>query len=401
MVVVAHLVGRLFGALRQPPVIGEVIAGIALGPTLLGHYSETMFPVEGRPLLKVVATLGLVTFMFLVGLELEVRHMAGRQRLAVSVSVMGQVLPFVLGVGLAAILYSSHRTGRFLPFALFMGSAMAITALPVLVRILREQDLHNKPLGVVVTACAVSDDLLTWTTLAAVVAIVSSSGGWDLPYIVATFCMFALIMFKVVGPWLQRFTDSPVTEGFLSMVMAGVLTCSFITSTIGVHEVFGAFLFGVVFPRGALSAEIHARLSTVAYFLLPVFFVASGLNVDLRSIDREGLWQLALILLVAFGGKVVGATVAARLNAVPRREALAIGVLMNTRGLTELVVLNIGLQLKVLDLELFSALVVMAVVTTVVTGPLLTLIKPDPYLGSAVPGLGTATPPNLAGEAGV
>ena len=399
VVVVAHLVGRLFGLMRQPPVIGEVIAGIALGPTLLGGASETLFPLDSRPLLKMLATLGLVTFMFLVGLELETVHLEGRQRLAASVSVFGQALPFALGLALATVLYSSHETGRFAPFALFIGSAMSITALPVLVRILREQGLHDKPLGVVVTASAAVGDLLAWTTLAAVVATVSSSGGWDLPYIVATFSLFALIMFRVVGPWLRRFTDSEVTEGVLSLAMAGILTCSFITSAIGVHEVFGAFLLGIVFPRGALSQALHARLSTVAYFLLPVFFVTSGLNVNLRSIDAQGLWQLGLILLVAFGGKVVGASVAARLHGLPRREAMAIGVLMNTRGLTELVVLNIGLQLKVLDQELFSALVVMAVVTTVATGPLLALLKPDPYLRAAPsPRRGVVAPDPATGE---
>ncbi len=380
VVVVARLAGRLFSLLHQPPVIGEVVAGILLGPTLLGDASTALFPEDGRPLLKMVATLGLVLFMFLVGIELDLSHLADRQRLVATVAIVGVSVPFLLGVALARVLYPHHDTGRYLPFALFMGAAMSITALPVLVRILRERGLHDKPLGVVATACAAGDDLICWCGLATVIAVISSSGGWDLPYIAALCALFGALMFKVVKPGLERFADLPLTETVLSTIVAGILASSFITSTIGVHEVFGAFILGVVFPRGALAEAVTARLGSITHFLLPVFFVTSGLHVDIAALGPEHIWQLALILLVACGGKVVGVSVGARVNGIPLRESLALGVLMNTRGLTELIVLNIGLDLGVLDVELFSLLVLMAVITTVATGPLMALVKPDPYL---------------------
>jgi Kef-type K+ transport system membrane component KefB len=383
VIVVARLAGRLFEWLHQPPVIGEVIAGIALGPSLLGDTSSSLFPSEGRPLLKMLATLGLVTFMFIVGLGLDLSHLRGRHRVVGSVALFGTLVPFVLGIGLAGVLHPHHDSGRFVPFALFMGAAMSITALPVLVRILRERGIDDKPLGVVAIACAAANDLMTWTSLALVVAVVGSAGGWDVPYVIAASAAFVLLLWTVVRPRLGRFADVQLTDPALSLVMAAVLTCSFVTSAIGVHEVFGAFLLGVVFPRGSFSVALSDRLGSVTYVLLPVFFVTSGLNVDLRALGPDEAWQLGLVLLVAFGGKILGGTFGARVQGMRPRESVALGLLMNTRGLTELIVLNIGLELGVLDMELFSLLVVMAVVTTVATGPLLAVLRPDPYLSES------------------
>jgi Kef-type K+ transport system membrane component KefB len=390
VVVLARLAGLLFERLHQPPVVGEVIVGILLGPMLLGDVSESLFPSDGRPLLKMLATLGLVLFMFLVGLELDLHHLTSRTGLVATVAVIGTIVPFALGMGLGGILHPYHDDKPLLPFALFLGASMSITALPVLVRILSERGLQATPLGTVATACAAGDDLMTWTSLAAVIAIVESSGGWDVPYTMVGSVVFCLLMIKVVGPMLRRLTDAPLTDTMLSAVMAAILACSFLTATLGVHEVFGAFLLGAVFPRGACSEAIRDRLSSLTHFLLPVFFVVSGLSVDL-SASGDGLWQFGLILVVACAGKLLGVTVAARVQGLRPRESLALGVLMNTRGLTELIVLNIGLQLGVLDTELFSALVLMAVITTVATSPLLGIIKPDPSLPAA-----TATHAHLA-----
>jgi Kef-type K+ transport system membrane component KefB len=381
VLVAARLAGRFFERIGEPPVIGEVIAGLALGPSVLGGYSTALFPLEARPLLTMLATLGLVTFMFLIGLEMNLHHLRGRHRIAGGVALSGTVVPFAFGVLLASALYRSHTTGRFLPFALFLGAAMSITAFPVLVRILRERGLHDKPLGVVATACAAGDDVLTWATLALVVAIVSSSGIWDLPYILGLSIAFAGFLICVVRPRLARYADRAVDNSALSTVVVGLLVCSYATAAIGIHEIFGAFLLGVVFPRGALADGVRDRLQSFAHVLLPVFFVTTGLNVNVGRVGLAGVWQLGLILVVAFGSKILGSMIGARTQGLALRESVALGVIMNTRGLTELVVLNIGRDLGILDPTLFTLLVLMAVITTLATGPLLAAIKPDPYLG--------------------
>jgi Kef-type K+ transport system membrane component KefB len=385
VIVVARMAGALFRRIGQPPVIGEVIAGIALGPSLLGGWSDGLFPLETRPLLRILASLGLAVFMFLVGLEMDLGHLfAGRRhRISSAVAVLGTAVPFLLGIVLAMVLHPRHGVGDFLPFALFIGAAMSTTAFPVLARILQERKLYDTPLGVLTMASAAGDDVLTWATLAVVVAIVAATGAWTLPYILALCVVFGLLMIFVVRPALARFDDRPLGSGELAMVVAGVLACAFATSAIGVHEIFGAFLLGAVFPRGPLADELRGRLESVAAILLPVFFVTTGLNVDIGGIGLEGLWQLGLILLVACAGKFIGAGLGARSQGLAVRESLALGVLMNTRGLTELVVLNIGRDLGVLDGPLFTLLVVMAVLTTVATSPLLDVVKPDPWLGEA------------------
>jgi Kef-type K+ transport system membrane component KefB len=384
VLITATLAGKLFQRIGQPPVIGEVVAGICLGPSVLGGASAALFPLENRPLLKMLSTVGLVVFMFLIGLDLDLEELGhGRHRVAAGVAVAGTVIPFGLGVLLAIGLHPSHHLVGFWPFALFLGAAMSITAFPVLARILIERDLYSTPLGVVSMACAAGDDVLTWATLALVVAIVSASGAWQLPYIVATSLVFAVVMIRVVRPWLRRFADRELTATGLTMVVVGITLCSYLTSALGVHEIFGAFLLGAVFPRGGLARQVADRLGAVAVILLPMFFVATGLNVDVAAVGMAAAWQFPLILLVACVGKFGGAMVGARAYGLPGRESLALGALMNTRGLTELVVLNIGLQLGVLDPGLFTLLVLMAVVTTMATGPLLGLIRPDPWLGAS------------------
>ena len=383
VIVVARAVGALFRRFHQPPVIGEVVAGIALGPSLLGDWSNGLFPLETRPLLRILASLGLVLFMFLVGLEMDLGHLGDGQRRRISggVAFLGTALPFALGMALATVLHPDHGVGDFLPFALFIGAAMSTTAFPVLARILQERQLYDTPLGVLTMASAAGDDVLTWATLAVVVAIVASTGAWTLPYILVLSVGFGVLMVLGVRPALARFRDRPMGTGELVLVVAGVLAAAFATSAIGIHEIFGAFLLGAVFPRGPLAEAVGERLRSVAAILLPVFFVTTGLNVDIGGLGLEGLWQLALILLVACAGKLIGGGAGARMQGLPRRESLALGVLMNTRGLTELVVLNIGRDLGVLDGPLFTLLVIMAVLTTVATAPLLAVIKPDPWLG--------------------
>lgn len=383
VIVVARAVGAVFRRIHQPAVIGEVVAGIALGPSLLGSWSNGLFPLETRPLLRILASLGLAVFMFLVGLEMDLGHLTGGQRRRISggVAVLGTAVPFGLGMVLAGALHPTHGQGDFLPFALFIGAAMSTTAFPVLARILQERRLYDTPLGVLTMASAAGDDVLTWATLAVVVAIVAASGAWTLPYILVSSVAFAVVMIVAVRPALARHRDRTMGTGELTLVVAGLLGAAFVTSTIGIHEIFGPFLLGAVFPRGPLALAVGDRLRSVAAILLPVFFVTTGLNVDIGGVGMEGLWHLMLILIVACAGKLIGAGAGAGIQGLAFRESLALGVLMNTRGLTELVVLNIGRDLGVLDGHLFTLLVIMAVLTTVATAPALELIKPDPWLG--------------------
>ncbi|WP_199522334.1 cation:proton antiporter [Geodermatophilus marinus] len=398
IVLLARLVGRLAVRVGQPAVMGEIIAGILLGPTLLGalpgDLDTLLFPPDVRPFLEVLAQLGLVLFMFLVGLEVDLSFIRGRERIALSVSVASIVLPFTLGFLLATVLHPRHDEvgGEAVPllsFALFLGVAMSITAFPVLARILAERGMHRIPTGVLSLACAAVDDVLAWALLAVVVATVAATSLAGVAQILVFSAVFAVVMFGVVKPLLRRLVAGHeragrLTPDMLALVLVGILGCAWVTEEIGIHFIFGAFVFGVVMPRqgaAALTHEITDRLEQVSVLLLlPVFFVVTGLNVDIGAIDVTGLGELGLILLVAIAGKAVGAFAAARAQRVPRRQATALGVLMNTRGLTELVILNIGVQLGVLDGEMFTLLVVMAVVTTLMTSPLLRLVYPPRVL---------------------
>jgi Kef-type K+ transport system membrane component KefB len=403
IMVLARLMGRLARRVGQPAVIGEIVAGILLGPTLLGalpgDLDTLLFPPDIRPFLNVLAQLGLVLFMFLIGLEVDLSFMRGREKVAVSVSLASILLPFALGVLLAAYLHGQHDvfTGAdgstspisFAGFALFLGVAMSITAFPVLARILAERQMHRVPTGALALACAAVDDVLAWCLLAVVVAIVAASSFGGVVLILSLSVVFALVMFLVVKPLLRVLVTQyerlgQLTPEMLAGVLIGILASAWVAEEIGIHFIFGAFLFGVVMPRkGAarLNHEIVDRLEQVSVLLLlPVFFVVTGLNVDVGAIDLTGVGELALILLVAISGKFLGAYAAARAQKVPKRQAGALATLMNTRGLTELVILNIGVQQGVLDGEMFTLMVIMALVTTAMASPLLDLIYPQRVL---------------------
>lgn len=398
IVVVARLMGALFRRLRQPPVVGEILAGIALGPSLLGQLPGdlpgVLFPQDVRPFLRVVASLGLVIFMFIVGLELDVALIRGKERAAATISLASVALPFGLGFGLAALLHGEHgvvdgEDVPFLPFALFIGASMSVTAFPVLARILTERGMHRTVVGALSLACAAVDDVLAWSMLAVVIAVAAASGAFGLPIILGESLLFVAVMFLVVKPRLRALVTryeaaGRLTPDLLAVVIVGFLASAFITEEIGIHAIFGAFLFGVVMPREGAQALNHAileRLEQVSVLLLlPVFFIATGLNVDIGGLGGRSLLDLGAVLLVACIGKFAGAAGAARALGMSGRRASAIGVLMNTRGLTELVILNVGLSVGVLTPELFTILVIMAVVTTVMTEPLLRLCYPDRLL---------------------
>jgi len=395
IVLLARVAGGALRRLRQPAVIGEILAGILLGPTLLGalpgDLPAELFPPDVRPYLRVLGDLGLILFMFMVGLQLDLRLVRRLER-AAAISASSVVVPFLLGLLLAGGLHDSHGIVAgtkvdFAPFALFIAAAMSITAFPVLARILQERGMYRTNLGALVLACAAIDDVLGWCVLAVALAALGDGGSWGLPEIVASTALFSVLMVAVVRPllltrlaaWYRR--AGALTPGLLAVVVAAIAVSSWATHALGVHFIFGAFLLGAIFPREH-SRDFFESFATplepfVVVLLLPVFFVLPGLTINLRELGLDELGELAVILLAACGGKLLGGAGMARLQGFGWREAGAIGALMNTRGLMELVVLNVGFTAGVLDRKLFALMVVMAVVTTVMTEPLLRVIYPD------------------------
>ncbi|GAA3875452.1 cation:proton antiporter [Streptomyces sedi] len=385
LVVLARLLGVLAQRLGQPAVIGEVLAGIALGPTLFGGaVTDALFPDDIRPLLTALAAIGVAVFMFIVGFDWDAAMIRGSGGLAASVSLSSILLPFSLGMLLALHLMDDYGTGDRTAFMLFMGIAMSITAFPVLARILTDRRMNRTPLGVVALACASIDDVLAWTLLAGVVAISGPADQEQWRIVLAV--PYLLFMLFVIRPLLRRYAarrpELRLTPATFAFVLAGLLLSAAATEWVGLHYIFGAFLFGVILPRSGverLRDEVQDRLGQMnGTLLLPVFFLVAGLNVDLSGLGTSGVGALLLILLVAIGGKFSGAFLAARLNRVPVRQSAALATLMNTRGLTELIVLNVGLQMGFLGPDLYSLMVVMAVVTTAMAGPMLTWVVGRP-----------------------
>jgi Kef-type K+ transport system membrane component KefB len=412
ILVAARLCGLAARKLGQPPVVGEIIAGILLGPTLFhGRLSNWLFnghdgtPAKpGAPTphvfdfigtanvigaLTAIASLGLILFMFIVGYEVDRTLFKGRERVAVSVSLGSILLPMVGGTLLGIWLYNRHGDiGAVsgvdrLPTALFVGAAMSVTAFPVLARILTDRGMHRTRLGGLSIASAAVDDIAAWTLLAVVVGIAGASGAdsWH----IALSPVYLLVMFFGVRPLLrlvnQRFLAiGRLTPDLLSIVVIVVVLSSFATEWLQVHFIFGAFIAGACMPREtgeALRVAILERLEQLSVLvLLPFFFVVSGVKVNLSTLDYKQVAELFAILGVAIGGKFLGAYLGARSVGVGGRQAGALATLMNTRGLTELIILNVGLELKVLDPSLFSLMVLMALVTTAMTGPLLRVLYP-------------------------
>ncbi|WP_445629093.1 cation:proton antiporter [Nostoc sp. DSM 114167] len=381
----SRLVGLAFRSIKQPLVIGEIVAGIMLGPSLLGlvapHLAVSLFPPETFPFLNVLSQVGLIFFMFLIGLELNPKYLGGQLEVAVLTSHVSILVPFSLGTLLAVILYPlvSDASVFFTAFALFLGAAMSITAFPVLARIITENNLQGTRLGTLALTCAAVDDVTAWCLLAVAIAVARTGDfGGAVPTIIASIVYIGLML--TAGRWfLQRLAKHYLRAGRLSQLLLagiymGVVASALITELIGIHLIFGAFLLGAAMPKNEdLVRELAIKTEDfVLIFLLPVFFAYSGLKTQIGLLNRPELWLLcALVLAVAIAGKYVGTYVAARVSGISKREASALGWLMNTRGLTELIVLNIGLELKVISPLIFTMLVIMALVTTFMTSPLL------------------------------
>jgi Kef-type K+ transport system membrane component KefB/nucleotide-binding universal stress UspA family protein len=386
IIVVARLVGAVFQKINQPQVVGEIVAGLILGPSALGAIapglSHQLFDPEMLPFLDVLAQVGLIFFMFLIGLELDVRLIRGRGHTAATVSHVSIIAPFLLGVVAALVIFPTlgSESGRFVPFALFLGASMSITAFPVLARILTERNIYKSPLGAVTLTCAAVDDVTAWCMLAVVVAIARAHGTASAAITIGLSVAFIAGMILLVRPLLSRLARYHEDRGhlggpMLALLFVGILLSALATDRIGIHAIFGAFLFGAIMPpRSEFIAELVGKLEDfTVVFLVPLFFAYTGLRTNIGLIGGDvKLWLICgLILAVAIVGKWGGSSVAARVMGMDWRQSMALGVLMNTRGLTELIILNIGLDLKVIPPALFAMLVIMALVTTFMTTPLL------------------------------
>lgn len=381
------VLGGLAVRYRQPAVIGEIIAGILLGPTLLGvlpgHLTARLFPLQGRPFLSVLASVGLVMFMFTVGFELDHGQMRQIRPAAAAVSLTSVALPFALGAALAELLYpanrlvNGHEIGR-VPFVLFLGVAMSITAFPVLARILTGLRLHRSRIGTFVMTCAAGTDVMAWAVLAVVVAIVA--GGDQLHTIMrlAEMLLFVIVLAFGVRPLMRailsarRIRHRPRNLPLL-LIIVGLLLSAWVTTRLGFQPIFGAFAFGAVMPRETVqkvAPEVPLLAEQASQLLVPVFFVTTGLGVNLSNLGVAGYLLALLVIATASMGKFFGAAGSAMICGFDCRRAAAVGVLMNSRGLTELVVIQVGVALGILSQRLSSMLIIMAILTTIATTPL-------------------------------
>ena len=389
IIFVARIFGWVCKKIGQPTVIGEIIAGIVLGPSLIGMYypdfSSTLFPVNSLDNLKVLSQIGLVLFMFVIGMELDLKVLRNKATEAVVVSHSSIVLPFALGIGLAYFLYKTFAIPgvQFLSFSLFIGIAMSITAFPVLARIVQERGIHKTKLGTIVITCAAADDITAWCLLAGVIAIVKAGSVVSALFTILAAVFYVLVMIMLVRPFLKRIGDihntrENISKPIIAIFFLVLLISSYATEIIGIHTLFGAFMAGAIMPDNLNFRTIfREKVEDVALvLLLPLFFVFTGLRTEIGLINDPYMWKITgLIILVAIVGKFVGSALAARVVGQNWKDSLTIGALMNTRGLMELVVLNIGYDLGVLTPQIFSMMVIMALVTTFMTGPALNLIN--------------------------
>jgi Kef-type K+ transport system membrane component KefB len=390
VVLLAQLVGRVFARIGQPAVIGEMFAGILLGPSLLGRISprtaEFVLPVSIAPHLRVIAQIGVVLYMFLVGLELDVSRLRERARSAIVIASSGIAVPLLLGSALAGLLYA--RVGppgvsAFL-FGAFFCVALSVTAFPVLARIVAERKLDKSPLGAMALTCAAADDIAAWCLLSIVVSFARSHPGEGFKTVLLA-ALYVVVMVGFVRRWLVDFArkkehDDTLSRTTLAGMFLALLLSALATESIGIHALFGAFLLGALVPSDSkLAQRVTAKLEdVVSVLLLPIFFAFTGLRTQIGLLDGLASWLLCgLIVLAAFAGKLGGVFVAARLCGMGTRSSLALGALMNTRGLMELIVLNVGLDLGIISPALFTMMVIMALVTTCAAGPLLSLIGQD------------------------
>lgn len=393
IMVTARLVGAIFKRLGQPAVIGEVVGGLLLGPSLLGRVSPevaaVLLPGEAVPFLGVIAQLGVILYMFLIGLELDLGALRSRVAATVAISIASIVVPFGMGATLAGSLYATWAPDGigFSSFALFLGVSMSITAFPVLARILGDRGLQRTPIGTVALTCAAINDAVAWCLLAFVVGVTQATTGAAARTIVLTVLYVVLMLtvgHRIMIATVARVDASPnVGERSLALVLVAVLLSAVTTEAIGIHAIFGAFLLGAIIPHDSIIAtHVTDRLQDIVRVMfLPAFFAVTGLRTEIGLVQSLDDWLLCgVIIAVATAGKFGGTLLAAKVVGLDWRDSAALGILMNTRGLVELIVLNIGLDLGVITPRLFTMLVIMALVTTIMTSPILSrLLRSRPW----------------------
>ena len=387
ILVVVQLFGHLSGRIGQQWVIGEILAGIALGPSLLGAIfpgiKAIVFPASVLPTLQTFGDIGLIFYMFSLGSSLDTKLMLRQSQKAIVASLSGIVLPLILGASLAFILYPAFAGPKAtLPsFMLLVGTAMAITAFPVLARLLTEKKMLGTRIGTLALTCAAVDDVMAWCLLALVIAVVHAKGVTSGLVTIGLTLLFLGVMFGVVRPLFAYVTKRFPRPNFLiALTLVLLLLSAYTTDTIGIHPVFGAFVMGVILPRrGTFIEQVRSLDQVNNVVFLPLFFVSSGLRTQIGLISAPALWLICLLVIaIACFGKILGGMLSVRWMGETWRESLTLGVLMNTRGLVELIVLNIGLDLGVLSPVLFAMLVIMAVTTTMMASPLLPLLGYGP-----------------------
>ncbi|MDX2000918.1 MAG: cation:proton antiporter [Chitinophagales bacterium] len=388
IIFVSRVFGFIFKKIHQPTVIAEILAGIVLGPSLLGwlmpEASAFLFPPFSLPNLQILSQVGLVLFMFVIGMELDIDFLRSNAKEAIIISHASIVFPFLMGIALSATLYPEFGNMElgFPAFALFIGVSLSITAFPVLARIVQERGLSKTALGSMALTTAAIGDITAWCILAVVIAIVQAGSIVTSGITILLAAIFVVFMLFVVHPILNRAgtiysSKENLSRGIIAIILLILLVSSFVAETIGIHALFGAFLAGVIMPnRGQFKKILAEKIEDISLvFLLPLFFVFTGLRIQIGLLNEAQLWWIcALVVAVAVAGKLIGTALVARLFGQKWRHALALGTLMNTRGLMEIIVLNIGYDLGVLSPQLFVIMVLMALATTFMTGPALQLI---------------------------
>ncbi|KAK5995370.1 K(+)/H(+) antiporter 1 [Cladobotryum mycophilum] len=397
IIIICHLLHWPLSKIRQPRVIAEVIGGIILGPSVMGRipgFTNAIFPATSIPNLTLVANLGLVLYLFMIGLETDLRFLISNWRVASSVAFLGLALPFGLGCALAWGVYNAFGDDPglkhidFSVFMLFVGIAIAITAFPVLCRILTELKLLDTSVGIITLSAGVANDVVGWILLALCVALVNAGEGLTALYILLVAVGFILFLFFAVKPalvWLLRRTDNlnnGPSQSAITFILLIALTSAFFTGIIGIHPIFGGFVAGLIIPReNRFNIYVIEKLEDlVGSIFLPLYFTLSGLNTNLGLLDNGTTWGYVFATtFTALFTKIIGATLAARWNGMVWRESFSIGVLMSCKGLVELIVLNIGLQAKILSTRTFTVFVVMALITTFLTTPIVSVLYPPWY----------------------
>ena len=389
VLLMVRLFGYLFSLIGQPGVIGEIVAGIVLGPSVLGFFFPDafhfLFPAHSLTNLELLSQVGLILFMFVIGMELDFSVLKNKINETLVISHAGILVPFFLGILSSYWVYEEYAAAqtRFLPFALFIGISMSITAFPVLARIIQERNMTKTPLGTLTIASAANDDVTAWCLLAVVIAISKAGSFASALYSVGLAVVYIAVMFLVVRPFLKKVGEvyanrEAINKTFVAFILLILIISSCLTEIIGIHALFGAFMAGVVMPSnlGFRKVMMEKVEDISLVFFLPLFFAFTGLRTEIGLINSPELWMVCLLLVtVAVVGKLGGCAIAARLVGESWKDSLTIGTLMNTRGLMELVALNIGYEMGVLPPSIFVILVIMALVTTFMTTPLLHLVE--------------------------